>query len=121
MKILTGALLGMIFTAAFFTIKNRIFPRTPEVLASSVSPDRKWLCEVVDIHPSSAVCVMLIHCQPFEGKTHLKRGFHGNCFVTDMDSSTIGPDLRFTWSGSEVTIDGDPRLEPQRLRCETGP
>ncbi len=117
MKILISAIIGALLASGVFVVYQRIFPKLPEVLASSVSPDSKWICEIVDIDPRGPVCEILIHGQSYHGHSNLERGYRGECVVMDLDSERVSPNTKFTWNGPDVTIEGYPIRHPVRLRC----
>jgi hypothetical protein len=117
MKILVGAIIGSTLASGIFVVRERLFPKLPEVLASSISPDSKWICEIVDIDPRGPVCEILIHGQAYAGSSKLERGYRGQCVVMDLDSESISHDVKFEWNGPEVTIQGYPIHAPVRLLC----
>jgi hypothetical protein len=114
MKIMIAAIIGALAAAGFIFSMRYFTPH--EVLASSISPDSKWICEIVDINPRGPVCMILIHGQSYQGRTKLKRGYRGECVVMDMDSSGP-PKVTFDWSGSVVTISSQDIGLPVRLEC----
>jgi hypothetical protein len=116
MKILVSAIIGAVLASGVFVVRERLFPKPPEVLASSVSPDSKWICEIVDIDPRGPVCEILIHGQSYEGHSNLERGYRGECVVMDLDSGGP-PDVNFQWSGPVVTITSQRVGDPVKLRC----
>ena len=109
-----GALTGALVATGVFFVRQFLVPN--EVVASSISPDSKWICEIVDIHPSGPVCQILIHGQAYEGHFHLERGYRGECVVMDLDSGGP-PDVKFEWSGPVVTIRSHRIGNPVKLRC----
>jgi hypothetical protein len=115
MKFVIGALTGAVVVAGILFIRQFLAPH--EVLASSISPDSKWICEIVDIDPRGPVCEILIHGQSYEGLSKLKRGYRGECIVMDLDSGGP-PDVKFDWSGPVVTIRSQRIGDPVKLRCE---
>ena len=117
MKIVIGAIIGAVLASGLFVARNAVAPKLPQVLASSVSPDSKWICEIVDIDPRGPVCHILIHGQGYQNRTKLERGFKGECIVMDLDSESIPPDVSFSWGGPVVTIEGYPITDPVSLRC----
>lgn len=98
-------------------LHERLNPDPLTVVATSVSPDSKWICEIVDITPKNMFHQILIHGQSYEGRSNLERGYRGECVVMDLDSQGVSPNTKFTWDGPDVTIEGSPIHHPVRLRC----
>lgn len=120
MKILLGAVIGALLAWGVFAaceLQKSLHPDPLAVVASSVSPDSKWICEIVDITSKNMFHQILIHGQAYKGRSNLERGFCGECVVMDLDSEGVSPNTKFTWSGSDVTIEGYPIRLPVRLRC----
>ncbi len=113
--VFVGALL-LVLGALFLKRTMLGTDRWPRILASSVSPDKKWICEIVDVHPSPYVCQALVHAASYSGTTSLDRGFGGEAYLSDFDSS-YPSSVRFTWDGDVVTIES---FEPKVLKFKLG-
>ncbi|OYV04571.1 MAG: hypothetical protein CFE26_16190, partial [Verrucomicrobiales bacterium VVV1] len=76
--------LAMVLITGDWLLQRVFQEKVPRVVMSSVSPDGKWICEIVDIEPSRFNYVLMVSAgRNRDGK---QWGYGGEVYVCGMDS-----------------------------------
>ena len=96
--------LAMVLITGDWLLQRVFQEKVPRVVMSSVSPDGKWICEIIDIHPNRFVNTAMVCVGRNEGLDSEPRGLGGEAYVVNMDSEYPSDKTEFIWEGSVVTV-----------------
>jgi hypothetical protein len=96
--------LAMVLITGDWLLQRVFQEKVPRVDMSSVSPDGRWICAIIDIHPNRFVNMGMVYVGRNEGLGSQPRGLGGEAYVVDMDSEYPSDKTEFIWEGSVVTV-----------------
>ncbi len=96
--------LAMVLITGDWLLQRVFQEKVPRVDMSSVSPDGKWICAIVDIDPNRFVNMAMVYVGRNKGLDSQPRGLGGEAYVIDMDSQLPSDKTEFIWEGNVVTV-----------------
>lgn len=98
--------LAMVLITGDWLLQRFWYRRVPEVVVSSVSPDGKWICELVELNPHPHNHSVMIRAR--ENRGDMKRNVYygyGEVYLEGWDSIPPSDEAaEFIWKGNEVTV-----------------
>lgn len=94
--------LAMLLITGDWLLQRVFLEKVPRVVMSSISPDGKWICELVKLAPQKNRNLTMVSAGRNRGG---EQGvYDGEVYVCDMDSIPPSDETEFSWDGNVVTV-----------------